>query len=203
MGVEENVRVRKSMDNLWNTGNWEGFWDAHTRDVVVTSPDLPTPAKGLDAHRKEVEGLIAAFPDMRVTTTMVFGQGDWVAAEYVMEGTHTGAPRLARRPGRPGDEPTGSRARRRDLKVGEREIRGRANVLRLGRHDDPARPHAESVRHVGAPASTPAARGRILCRRASRRCDRRQVGNWQDRIQVRPPAAFARRSLSRHVSKKS
>lgn len=90
MGVNENLKVRKDMDNLWNARNWEEFWAAHTRDVSVSSPELPTPAKGLDAHRKEVEGLLTAFPDMRVTTTLLFGQGDWVAAEYVMEGTHTG-----------------------------------------------------------------------------------------------------------------
>lgn len=90
MGVEENLKVRKDMDNWWNTGNFGEFWAAHTKDVVVRASYLPTPTKGLDAHRKDVEGLITAFPDMKVTTTMLFGQGDWVAAEYVMEGTHTG-----------------------------------------------------------------------------------------------------------------
>ena len=89
MGVEENIKVRKDMDDLWNTGNWEEFWAAHTRDVLVSTTYLPAPTKGLDAHRKDVEVLTAAFPDMKVTTTLLFGQGNWVAAEYVMEGTHT------------------------------------------------------------------------------------------------------------------
>ncbi len=89
MSVEENLKVRKSMDDLWNTGDFGKFWAAHRSDVVVRASYLPTPTKGLDAHRKDVEGLIAAFPDMKTNITQLFGQGDWVAAEYVMEGTHT------------------------------------------------------------------------------------------------------------------
>ena len=89
MGVEENLRVRKDMDNLWNAGNWGKFWAAHTKDVTVSTTYLPTPTKGLDAHRTDVEALTHAFPDMKVNTKTLFGQGDWVAAEYTMEGTHT------------------------------------------------------------------------------------------------------------------
>lgn len=90
MGIEENLEVRKRMDNLWNTGNFREFWGAHSSDVVVRASYLPAPTKGLDAHRKDVEGLITAFPDMKTNITELFGQGDWLAAEYVMEGTHTG-----------------------------------------------------------------------------------------------------------------
>ncbi len=90
MGVEENLEVRKRMDNLWNSGNFSEFWAAHSSDVVVRASYLPTPMKGLEAHRKDVEGLITAFPDMKTNITELFGQGDWLAAEYVMEGTHTG-----------------------------------------------------------------------------------------------------------------
>ena len=90
-GVEENLRVRKAMDEYWNTGNFQAFWAAHTSEVVVNTNYLPTPTKGLDAHRKDVEVLVAAFPDMKTDVTLLFGQGDWVAAEYVMEGTHTGS----------------------------------------------------------------------------------------------------------------
>ena len=91
MGVDENLKVRKEMDDLWNTGNFKEFWEAHTKfnDVTVIASYLPTPTTGLDAHRKDVETLIAAFPDMKTNITLLFGQGDWVAAEYVMEGTHT------------------------------------------------------------------------------------------------------------------
>ncbi len=89
MGLAENLDVRRSMDRLWNNGNFRDFWAAHTSDVVISSSHLPTPTKGLEAHRKDVEALLAAFPDMKTNITLLFGQGDWVAAEYVMEGTHT------------------------------------------------------------------------------------------------------------------
>lgn len=91
MGVEENLKVRRSMDELWNTGNFKDFWAAHAENVEVSTTYLPTPTRGLEAHRADVEKLIAAFPDMKTKISMLFGQGDWVAAEYVMEGTHTGA----------------------------------------------------------------------------------------------------------------
>ena len=87
--ANENLKVRKEMDDLWNTGNFKEFWEAHTNDVTVSASYLPTPTKGLAAHRKDVEALIAAFPDMKTNITLLFGQGDWIAAEYVMEGTHT------------------------------------------------------------------------------------------------------------------
>lgn len=90
MGVKENVKVLKGVDNAWNTGNWKKVWAAHTKDVVASGPHLPAALKGLDAHRKDIEGLVAAFPDMKSTTTMAFGQGNWVAAEGVLEGTHKG-----------------------------------------------------------------------------------------------------------------
>ncbi len=89
MGVQQNLKVRRSMDDYWNTGNFKDFWAAHTNDVIVSTTYLPAPTKGLDAHRKDVEGLIAAFPDMKTRVTLLLGQGNWVAAEYVMEGTHT------------------------------------------------------------------------------------------------------------------
>jgi len=84
------LKVRRDMDNWWNTGNLKKFWAAHTKDVIAYASHLPAPAKGLDAHRKDVEGLATAFPDMKLTTSLLFGQGDWVAAEGVLEGTHKG-----------------------------------------------------------------------------------------------------------------
>jgi len=90
MGVKENVNALKDLENAWNKGNWKKVWAAHTKDVIVSGPHLPAATKGLDEHRKDIEGLIAAFPDMKNTTTIAFGQGDWVASEGFMEGTHKG-----------------------------------------------------------------------------------------------------------------
>lgn len=100
--------MRSSMDELWNTGKFPEFWAAHAEDVVVSATYLPTPTKGLGAHRADVENLIAAFPDMKTKITMLLGQGDWVAAEYVMEGTHTGPLAM---PGGPTIPPTNRRVR--------------------------------------------------------------------------------------------
>ncbi len=90
MGVKENVKAYRDVDKAWNAGNWKKVFAAHTKDVITIGPHLPAALKGIDAHRKDIEGFIAAFPDLKVTTTLAFGQGDWVASDGFMEGTHKG-----------------------------------------------------------------------------------------------------------------
>ena len=90
MGVKENLKAYRDVDEAWNKGNWKKVFAAHTTDVITSGPHLPAALKGIDAHRKDIEGIITAFPDLKVTTTLAFGQGDWVAAEGFMEGTHKG-----------------------------------------------------------------------------------------------------------------
>jgi len=38
-----------------------------------------------------MEELVAAFPDMKLTTERAFGQGEWIASESLVSRAHKGA----------------------------------------------------------------------------------------------------------------
>lgn len=88
--MEENLRIVETVDKAFNERDWRSFDDRHAESVVVFSPLTPEPTKGLEAHRKAIQGLFAAFSDLHVTRERSFGQAEWVCAEYVFAGTHTG-----------------------------------------------------------------------------------------------------------------
>lgn len=90
MGVEGNIRVVRATDKAFNNRDWNAFMRLHAESVVVYSAFSPEPTKGRQAHRKEVEGMFASFPDLRVKDERTFGQGDWVCSEYSVTGTHKG-----------------------------------------------------------------------------------------------------------------
>lgn len=76
--------------SAWENRNWNVFDAAHAESVVVYSPMTPEPTKGREAHLTAVRGMAEAFPDAKVEETGIFGSGDWICAEQVMTGTHTG-----------------------------------------------------------------------------------------------------------------
>ncbi len=90
MGVEETIRVVRATDEAFNERDWEAFDRLHAQSVIVYSPFSPEPTKGREAHRKEVEGMFATFPDMHVKEERTFGERDWVCSEYTVTGTHKG-----------------------------------------------------------------------------------------------------------------
>jgi len=49
--VEENMHLMKTLDDAWNSQDWDTFSKRHTGDVVVRWPGQP-PTNGIDAHKK-------------------------------------------------------------------------------------------------------------------------------------------------------
>ena len=90
MSVEENLRVIETVDKYVRAGDWDGFDERHSEDVVSYSQFTPEPTKGIVPHREALQRLQATFPDFELHTVRTFGQGEWVAAEYTMTGTHEG-----------------------------------------------------------------------------------------------------------------
>ena len=73
-------------------------WNAHDGDTVArlvtgtyVDPTLPTPIRG-DDLAANVDGLCAAFPDIRFVEEGVNVDGDTVVARWRMQGTNNGAP---------------------------------------------------------------------------------------------------------------
>ena len=92
MSAEENMKLMKTLDDAWNSQDWETFAKRHTDDVIVRWPAQP-PTEGIDAHRKEGEYFFKAFPDNRVANNpynVLFGQDDWTCSIAEFTGTHRG-----------------------------------------------------------------------------------------------------------------
>ena len=92
MSVEENMNLMKTLDDAWNSQDWDTFSKRHADDVIVRWPGQP-PTMGIEAHKKEGEYFFKAFPDNHVGNNpykIFFTQGDWTCSVAEFTGTHKG-----------------------------------------------------------------------------------------------------------------
>ena len=92
MSNEENMRLMKTLDDAWNSQDWETFSNSHADNVIVRWAGQP-PTNGIEAHKKEGEYFFSAFPDNRVDNNpykILFGRGDWTCSVAEFTGTHKG-----------------------------------------------------------------------------------------------------------------
>lgn len=54
MSVEENMNLRKTLDDAWNSQDWDTFSKRHADDVIVRWSGQP-PTIGIEAHKNEGE----------------------------------------------------------------------------------------------------------------------------------------------------
>ncbi len=90
MGVEENLKTVEQRQAAANAKEWDRYLDLYAESTVLMAAGSPEPIKGKEGHRQWITGLSSAFPDMKGTIQNSFGQGDWVAVEEELVGTHTG-----------------------------------------------------------------------------------------------------------------
>jgi len=90
MGVKENLKAMDDLDEVVKKRDWNGFESLHTESVVSYSPINPKPVKGIESHRKSVQGFMSAFPDFQMKRGLVLSDGDWIFAAYTFTGTHKG-----------------------------------------------------------------------------------------------------------------
>lgn len=92
--VARNLALMKRADDDFNARDYARFLDErHHPEVVVHQTGLPAPTHTLAAHRREIEALIRAFPDVHVHNDpydVAFGQGGWTTAVGRLTGTFTG-----------------------------------------------------------------------------------------------------------------
>jgi len=92
MRSEDNMELMKTLDDAWNSQDWDTFTKRHTDDVIVRWPGQP-PTDGIVAHRKEGEYFFRAFPDNHVANNpykVLFAQGGWTCSIAEFTGTHRG-----------------------------------------------------------------------------------------------------------------
>jgi steroid delta-isomerase-like uncharacterized protein len=94
MGTPEetkNVETATKMWAAWEKKNEADFLGATTDDVAWDDMTMPETMKGKAAGKKFFAEMTKAFPDVKSTTTNIWGFGDFVVAEGTLSGTQKGA----------------------------------------------------------------------------------------------------------------
>ena len=92
MSVEENLRLFQTLDDAWNSKDWETFKNRHAENVAVYWPGQPEPTRGRQAHHAESVEFFKAF-DNRLDNhpyRILFGHGDYTCSVARWTGTNIG-----------------------------------------------------------------------------------------------------------------
>ena len=93
MTVEENKQLMITLDDAWNSQDWDTFNKRHAEEVAVCWPGQPDPTRGQHAHKEEAEQFFKTFPDNRVGNhpyVVLLGEGHWTCSVANFTGTMTG-----------------------------------------------------------------------------------------------------------------
>jgi steroid delta-isomerase-like uncharacterized protein len=74
----------------FNAGDWDGYADVMTDDVVYVELATHRRAEGIEANLEVFKAWKVAFPDATGTIANIFGNGDQAVAEIMWTGTHNG-----------------------------------------------------------------------------------------------------------------
>lgn len=89
---KRNMELMQTLDDSWNSQDWDTFDKRHKHDVVVRWPAQP-PTHGIKDHRAESIQLFKTFPDNRVGNRpykTLFAAGDWTCSIARFTGTMSG-----------------------------------------------------------------------------------------------------------------
>lgn len=97
--MKENLQFMKTLDDAWNSQDWETFNKRHSDDVAVYWPGQPEPTRTRKAHHNEAVEFFKTFPDNHVGNNpykIAFGQGDWTCTVADFTGTMKGPMKVAK-----------------------------------------------------------------------------------------------------------
>ena len=93
MSVEENMRLMQTLDDAWNSQDWETFSQRHSEDTAVYWPGQPEPTRGVHNHKVESIEFFKIFPDNHIDNhpyKVFFGQDNWTCSIARFTGTMKG-----------------------------------------------------------------------------------------------------------------
>jgi steroid delta-isomerase-like uncharacterized protein len=90
MGADENLRVIENEMKAFNARDWDSYFNCFAESVVTYEPDVSDPIRGRAALRRRVTAYLSAFPDVRLQTERLFGNGEWACLNSLFIGTHEG-----------------------------------------------------------------------------------------------------------------
>jgi predicted SnoaL-like aldol condensation-catalyzing enzyme len=90
MTTEENKQlVRRFYEEVWDRGNTAFAREVFADDYIRHDFRKTQAPPGGAGQQKIADDSRAAFPDLRVTVDLVFGQGDFVLGRWTASGTHS------------------------------------------------------------------------------------------------------------------
>jgi steroid delta-isomerase-like uncharacterized protein len=90
-GEANKAMITKTIDAVWNRGDWSQAPETYHEDIVVHSPTEPDPLVGReDGWKRLWDQLHTAYPDFRMDIEDMFAEGDKVSVRFRVTGTNTG-----------------------------------------------------------------------------------------------------------------
>src|SRR3989304_4392756 len=90
MAAADTKKVVNQVEKALNAHDLKKFRSFHAENAVRQAPDSPDPIRGIDSVAKWYKTFFDAFPDMHATVERSVNQGEWLAVEYTITGTHKG-----------------------------------------------------------------------------------------------------------------
>lgn len=81
--------IRTTVD-AWNRHDLISLGQYLSDDIVLVHPSLSGPLRGKENYIKSDQDFLRSFPDAHIEIVSILSQGDLVAFEFVMTGTHLG-----------------------------------------------------------------------------------------------------------------
>ena len=94
MNSEENMQLMKTLDDAWNSQDWDTFEERHADNVAVYWPGQLEPTKGLHNHREESIEFFKIFPDNHLVNNpykILFSNDDYTCSVADFTGTFKGS----------------------------------------------------------------------------------------------------------------
>jgi hypothetical protein len=90
---EKNRELMKTLDDAWNSQEWDIFEERHADNVAVYWPGQPEPTRGLHNHREESIEFFKIFPDNHLVNNpykILFSNDDYTCSVADFTGTFKG-----------------------------------------------------------------------------------------------------------------
>ena len=89
MTTEENKAIAVRIGQVWGKGDPSILDELAAPNIRVSYPLAP-PTEGIDSFKKTLRFVHSAFPDLEIEIGEPIAEGDRVAVDWRMRGTHTG-----------------------------------------------------------------------------------------------------------------
>ncbi len=89
----KNKDLMKTLDDAWNSQDWNTFEERHAENVAVFWPGQPNPTRGVRNHRAESIEFFKAFPDNHIVNNpykILFANDDYTCSVADFAGTFKG-----------------------------------------------------------------------------------------------------------------